>query len=330
MSIFETSQSYRPFKYPYLVNMTKKHSIDMHWTEQQVELQDDLRQYNANDGMKTKNVSHAINKGILNKVLCLFTELDKTVAEGYSKLIPMVKNNEVRNWFLTVSAREVIHQRAYALAAETFGFDDNDWREFQQYVEMVEKIDLMTCYQPDNKLQFAKALTTLLLGEGIGLFASFTILLNFKRFGLMIGFNDINQWSLLDENEHVLGNIFVLEQVRKELSEPENKDLSEFIHKQVKNYVEAEHKFIDLIYSTGDVEGLTKDELKEYINYLGEFRQNQLGELHSWQVRQNPLEWVDYMLVAKTHDNFFEKRVTDYSHKKLEGSVDYSKYQAVI
>lgn len=57
MSIFERSQSYRPFKYPFAVEAAKKHTIDMHWAEHQVELQDDLIQYNSQNGLKTDNVT---------------------------------------------------------------------------------------------------------------------------------------------------------------------------------------------------------------------------------------------------------------------------------
>lgn len=330
MSIFEESKSYRPFKYPKLVERSKVHSIDMHWTEAQVDLSDDLRQYNSKDGLATKDVSHETNKYIIDTILCLFTELDKTVAGGYTTLLPYVKNNEVRNWFLTAGAREVIHQRAYALAAETFGFEENDWVAFADYAEMQDKISLMTLTDIDMKhpkLDFAVELARLLLGEGIGLFAAFAVLLNFKRFGILIGTNDINQWSLLDENEHVLGNISVLNSIRKELPQWQNETLDNVISELIKSYVESEHRFIDLVFEMGSPQDLTKDDLKGYISYLGDLRANQLGILGDWAVRENPLPWIEFMLSGKNHDNFFEKRVTDYTHAGLAGTIDYNKYK---
>ena len=328
MSIFENSAAYRPFKYPKLVELAKKHSVDMHWTEQQVELQDDLRQYNAVGGLDTTNTSHSTNKQILDKVLCLFTELDKTVGEGYTKLLPYVKNNEARNWFLTAASREVIHQRAYALAAETFGFEESSWRDFEQYIEMVDKIDLMTISGDlSDPFNFAVELTRLLLSEGIGLFAAFSTLLNFKRHGLLIGFNDINQWSLLDENEHVIGNIFVLEEIRKVLTDGENEDLDRITDSFIECFVASEKAFIDLVFDIGDLEDLTKEDMKGYIDYLGNMRSHQLGRTPHWKVGENPLKWLEFMLVGKNHDNFFEKRVTDYSHAGLLGEVDYSIYK---
>ena len=66
MSIFTESKSYRPFSYPWAAEAAKVHSIDMHWHENQVELQDDLRQYNSRDGLKTKNVSHETEGSVLD------------------------------------------------------------------------------------------------------------------------------------------------------------------------------------------------------------------------------------------------------------------------
>lgn len=329
MSIFEESKAYRPFKYPKLVEMAKSHGVDMHWHEGQVALQEDLMQYNTKGGLATANVSSEVNKFILDSTLCLFTELDKTVAHGYANLIPHAKNNEVRNWFLTVAAREVVHQRAYALGAETFGFSEDDWSAFSDYVEMQDKIEVMTKDNGDlsQPLNFAKSLAQLLLGEGIGLFAAFTALLNFKRHGLLIGFNDVNVWSLADETDHVAGNIVVLDAVRKEtLTEAENIDLDKFIEECIARYVEAEELYIDLVFSKGDCEDLTSDELKGYINYLGDLRRYQLGLLSVGSVRENPLPWVEVMLGGVKQTNFFEQKVTDYNHAGLAGSVDYTKY----
>ena len=337
MSVFEESGSYRPFLYPKLVEMAKVHQIDMHWTENQVELTDDLRQYNAPGGLKTLTATHETNKYIIDSILCLFTELDKTVAGGYAQLMPYAGNNEVRNWFLTAGSREVIHQRAYALAAETFGFSESDWVAFRDYKVMQEKIDLMTVGSvvvdesgKVDKLNFAKNLAVLLLGEGIGLFAAFATLLNFKRCGLLIGTNDINQWSLLDENEHVNGNIIVLNEVRKELTDNQNKELDNFIRRVIMQYVKAEYAFIDLVYEMGEPEDMSKQDLCGYIAYLGSFRGVQLGVTPEWQLETNPMPWIEFMLTGKNHDNFFEKRVTDYSHSGLSGTIDYTKYGELI
>lgn len=329
MSIFERSGAYRPFKYPWAVEEEKKHRIDMHWTEAQVDLSDDLRQYHAKDGLKTDNVSHKRNKLLLEKLLPLFTASDTSVSEGYAKLLPYAENNEVRALLFTQGAREVTHFRGYALANETFGFPESSWSEFHEYKEMQDKIDLMLsdCGDLSVKLNWLKQLGTVLLGEGIALFTPFGCLLNFKRFGLLMGFNDVNSWSLMDESHHIRNNIRLLQEGRKELSVEGQAELDLFLIECAAKYKEAEQHFVKLILGDGPLEDLTEDQLMAYPDYLSKHWLFELGLIGSLDVPENPIEWMDWMLSGSKHDNFFEKKVTDYTHNGLSGSVDYSKYK---
>lgn len=332
-SIFIENKSYRPFAHPWAVEIEKRHAIDMHWHEAQTDLADDLRQYHTEDGMKTDNVSHESNKNMLNKLLMLFVEMDASVGEGYTRLLPHVKNNEIRTMMMTFAAREVRHQRAYALAAETFGFTNSQWGEFAEYKEMNDKLDLMLQDVGDlsKPINFAKYLSVILLGEGISLFGAFACLLNLKRYGLMMGFNNVNEWSLLDESEHVEGNIKTLFEIKScDLTDEENEELNEFIRKTVRSYEKAEHTFLDLVFEMGDQEGMTLQEAKDYISFLGRFRKYQLGLLPFEDVGENPLSWMDYILSGSKHTNFFENKVTDYSHNGLSGDVDYSKFMSAL
>lgn len=333
MSIFKENISYRPFTYPWAVEAERLHRIDMHWHENQVELADDLRQYNTKGGMATANVPHESNKNMFEKLILLFTEMDVQVGGGYAKLLKHVKNNEIRTLWFTFAQREVAHQRGYALAAETFGFTNSDWSEFKNYKEMQDKIDLITqdVGDLDDHLNFAKHLSVVLLGEGIALFGAFACLLNLKRYGLMMNFNTVNEWSLKDEQEHVKNNIRVLKTIQEEdLSESQNTDLHSFIKRTVKAYIDAEHRFIDLVFDMGDQEGMTKEDAKLFINYLGELRLWQLGMLPEGLSIKNPLPWIDYILSASTHTNFFESRVVDYTHGGLEGDINYDVYKAAM
>lgn len=329
MSIFEESESYRPFKYPFAVEAEKEQFIETYWHEGQIDLQDDLRQYHSKDGLATANYTHVHNKKTLDTLLLFFTQLDMSVASGYVELLPYTKNNEIKSLFIQQAAKEVRHQRAYALAGETFGFTDADWNAFRQYKEMVSKIEVMSKLDCplDSKLGYALKLTRILLGEGIGLFVAFSSLLNFKRFGKLIGFNDVNSWSLLDEHCHVKNNIQVLSNVITELTPEERLILIAETKEMVNEYVKVEHSLVDLI---GGNEGITAEQHKDYISYLGKLRLFELGYIGKIEVPDNPMKWMDSMLGAERHGAFFEKKITDYTHKKLEGVVDYTKYLSLL
>ncbi len=330
MSVFKESKSYRPFQYTWAAEAAQRHSVDMFWDVHQVNLQDDIQQYYSKDGLKTKDVTHDQNKAILDKTLCLFTEMDKTVGAGYTEVLPLIKNNEIRNMLMTFAAREVVHQRAYAMAAETFGFSNSDWVAFADYKAMSDKLDTMvedlTPVGASDNLRAAIKLTQILLGEGIGLFGAFATLLNQKRSGILNGFNDINEWSLKDEQEHVSNNIKVVKEMRNDLTELELLVLKDITLTLVNKFEVVEAVYIDLVFELGGAQDLTAAEMKGFINYLGKLRLYQLGYVSFSDVPANPLPWMEWLLGANKHKNFFESKVVDYVHKELPGEVNYKKY----
>ena len=329
-SIFEESKTYKPFKFPWAMELAIEQNIDLYWDTHELDLSVDVPQFHSKNGLATENVSHASNKNMLEKILSIFTQMDVAAGSLYCKLLPHVGNNEIRTMWVTFAAKECVHQRGYALGVEEFGFPDSTWAEFMEYDEMHKKIDLMSNIgnrDLSNKLDFAKTIAQLLLSEGICLFGAFACMLNLKRFGILLGFNMVNEWSLKEEQKHVEGNIRVLSEVRKELTPAEKMELDAFIEGMVDKLVLAEDKFIDLVFEMGPQEQMTPSDMKTYIRYLGDLRLSQLNLPPLYDVDENPLEWLDWMLTGKKHGNFFEKKVTDYDHSGLVGKIDYSVYQ---
>jgi ribonucleoside-diphosphate reductase beta chain len=42
-----------------------------------------------------------------------------------------------------------------------------------------------------------------------------------------------------------------------------------------------------------------------------------------FKAKDNPLPWLDWVLNGASHDNFFEKRVTEYSVNGMEGDWEW-------
>jgi ribonucleoside-diphosphate reductase beta chain len=86
--------------------------------------------------------------------------------------------------------------------------------------------------------------------------------------------------------------------------------------------VELEEKFIDLAFGVNDMENLTAADVKQYIRYIADRRLISLGLKGIFKVKKNPLPWVEEMINAPTHTNFFENRATDYAKGALSGNWD--------
>ena len=84
--------------------------------------------------------------------------------------------------------------------------------------------------------------------------------------------------------------------------------------------VELEDQFIDLAFQMGSIQGLRDDEVKKYIRYIADRRLISMGLKGIYKVKKNPLPWVETLINAPIHTNFFENRSTDYAKGALKGS----------
>ena len=311
MSLFKLSKTYKPFAYPWAVELAKKHE-EIHWVEDEAELSEDVQDW------RTKLT--ADEKEFITQVLRLFTQSDVQVGENYHEfLIPKFKNNEVRNMLSSFAARETVHQRAYALLNDTLGLADDEYFKFLEYKAMADKIDFMKQGSHTSQSDLALTLAQSVFNEGMSLFSSFVMLLNFQRFGKMKGMGTIVEWSIRDETIHVQGNAKLFRTLCDEHPRIVNDELKSKIYEMAKTAVALEDKFIQLAFNGSDVQGLTRDEVKLYVRHIADRRLLQLGLKPKFKVKDNPLPWLDWVLNGASHDNFFEKRVTEYSVTGMEG-----------
>jgi ribonucleoside-diphosphate reductase beta chain len=156
--------------------------------------------------------------------------------------------------------------------------------------------------------------------EGMQLFSSFIMLLNFPRHGKMKGMGQIVTWSIVDETQHCESMMKLFKTYVQENSEIWNDELKGKIYETAERMVELEDKFIDLAFGINEMEGLTKEEVKKYIRYIADRRLIGIGMKGIFKVKKNPLPWVEEMINAPTHTNFFENRATDYAKGAISGN----------
>jgi len=309
------SATYKPFHYPWAVEITTRHE-KAHWIEDEIDLSEDVTDWKG--GKMT-----AVEKDYVTNILRLFTQSDVAVGQNYyDQFIPKFKNNEVRNMLGSFAAREGIHQRAYALLNETLGLPESEYHKFLEYTEMVDKIDFIMEADPSTQRGLGLCLAKSVFNEGVALFASFVMLLNFQRFGKMKGMGKVVEWSIRDESMHVEGNSKLFRSFCKEHPRIVDDEFKSEIYVMSRKAVELEDKFIDLAYEMGDIEGLSKEDVKTYIRYITDRRLLQLGLKSNFHVRENPLPWLEWVLNGADHTNFFENRVTEYEVAGLTGSWD--------
>ena len=309
--------SFKPFNYPWAYDAWLKHE-QSHWLHTEVPMIEDEKDW------KRKLTKE--EKTFLTHIFRFFTQGDIDVAGGYvNNYLPYFPQPEVRMMLLGFAAREALHIAAYSHLIETIGLPETMYNEFMEYEAMKEKHDyvLNISSQNSSKENTARHIAVFsAFTEGMQLFSSFVMLLNFPRHGKMKGMGQIVTWSIVDETIHTESMLKLFKTYISENNEIWNDELKSSIYTIAETMVDMEDKFIDLAFGIVEMQGLTKEELKKYIRYIADRRLIGLGMKGIFKVKRNPLPWVEEMINAPTHTNFFENRATDYAKAAYSGTWD--------
>lgn len=304
---------FKPFFYPWAYDAWKVQQ-QIHWLPEEVPMADDVK-----DWRKTLTESE---KNLLTQIFRFFTQADIEVNNCYMKHYSKVfKPTEIQMMLSAFSNMETIHIDAYSHLLDTLGMPEVEYQAFMKYKEMKDKYDYMQQFNVNSKEDIAKTLAVFgAFTEGLQLFASFAMLLNFQRFGKMKGMCQIVAWSARDESLHTNSIVKLFRTFLNENPEVNTNSLKSFIHEACVTIVEHEDAFIDLAFGfDGAVQGLTAGDVKKYIRFIADRRMQQLGYDVIYKIERNPLPWMDEMLNAPEHTNFFENRVTEYAKAATQG-----------
>jgi ribonucleoside-diphosphate reductase beta chain len=314
MSLLSAEPIYKPFNYPWAHDAWKKQQ-QIHWLPEEVPMADDVQDW--------KNKLTEQERHLLTQIFRFFTQADIEVNNCYMKHYSAIfKPTEIQMMLSSFSNMETIHIDAYSHLLDTLGIPEVEYQAFLKYKEMKDKYDYMQNFNMDTKADIAKTLAVFgAFTEGMQLFASFAMLLNFQRFGKMKGMGQIIAWSVRDETLHTLSIIKLFRTFVSENKEIWTDELQDFLYKSCKVMVNHEDAFIDLAFRfEGAIEGMESHDIKKYIRYIADRRLNQLGLKSLYNLSDNPLPWLDEMLNAPEHANFFENRVTEYARSATTGS----------
>jgi ribonucleoside-diphosphate reductase beta chain len=300
---------YKPFEYPQYFDYFMKQN-QAHWMPTEIPMESDIIDYKTN--LSPAEVSLVIN------ILRFFTQGDIEVNNNYnSKLIPTFPKPEIKMMLSAFAAMEGVHVWAYSYLNDSLGLPEKEYSAFLDYDSMRKKYEYIQSFDVRSVEDLAVNLAV--FGgfmEGVSLFSSFAILMNFPRMGKLKGLGQVITWSIRDETLHSKGVCQLFRDLVSENKHIWTTDLQETLYSACRDMVNLEDAFIDTCFSMGDVPGLKAEQVKQYIRYIADRRLNDLGLDAIYNV-SNPLTWLDVMVNAKEHTNFFENRATEYA----KGSV---------
>ena len=313
MPLLDPSPTYKPFRYPWAYEawLTQQR---IHWLPEEVPLSDDVK-----DWQRTLTLAE---RNLLTQIFRFFTQADVEVNNCYMKHYARVfEPTEVQMMLAAFSNIETVHIAAYSHLLDTVGMPEVEYSAFLRYKAMRDKYDYMQQFGVGTKEDIARTLAVFgAFTEGLQLFASFAVLLNFPRFGKMKGMGQIVAWSARDETLHTENIIHLFRTFTQEYPEVWTDGLRRDLIVACETIVSHEDAFIDLAFEMGGVEGLEAEEVKSYIRFIGDRRLAQLGLQPIYRIGENPLPWMDAMLNGVEHTNFFENRATEYAKAATRGT----------
>ena len=248
MGLLVENPVYKPFRYPWCYDswLTQQR---IHWLPEEVPLGDDVRDWQKNLSVEEKN--------LLTHIFRFFTQADVEVNNCYLRHYTTVfKPTEVLMMMTAFASMETVHIAAYSHLLDTIGMPETEYSAFMKYKEMKDKYDYMQGFdvKSDHNIAMTMAVFSAFT-EGLQLFASFAILLNFPRFNKMKGMGQIVTWSVRDETLHCNSMIRLFREFIKEKPEIWNDKLRTEIYDACKTIVKHEDAFIDLAFQMGPMKG---------------------------------------------------------------------------
>ena len=313
MSLLEERVQYKPFSYPWAYDAWLMQQR-VHWLPEEVPLADDVKDWH-------RTLSNG-ERNLLTHIFRFFTQADVEVNNCYMKHYSQVfKPTEVQMMLAAFSNIETVHISAYSHLLDTIGMPETEYSAFLKYQQMKDKYDYMQEFGVSTNRDIAKTLAMFgAFTEGLQLFASFAILMNFPRHNKMKGMGQIVTWSVRDESLHTASIIKLFRTFIHENPEIWDEEFQRELYVACETVLNHEDAFIDLAFEMGGIEGLEGREVKQYIRYIADRRLSQLGLQPVYRIEKNPLPWMEEMLNGVEHANFFENRATEYSKAATEGS----------
>lgn len=313
-----------PLKHPFADEIFKT-MLKNNWVPQEVNLQDDIEQWKKVD-ILTEN-----ERRVYKRSLAFVSNLDGIqTANLTTNIINQITSPEVTLAVVRQAYEEALHVHSYATMIEALGFDpdeiygmyrvDKELYTKNQYVlAAINKIgdrNFVTGTLEKDQA-FLEACVGNVILEGIYFYSAFLNFYVLRRNNKMPGSAQMIQFINRDEDMHLKLFINIVNTIKKEQPELWTEEFQARIVKNIEGAIEHELAW-GLSCIRDGILGLNKDNLTNYLHFIGDLRMKAIGLPKKWNT-DNPFTWLDEFTQGNmTESNFFESTVKEYSTGSLE------------
>jgi ribonucleoside-diphosphate reductase beta chain len=254
----------------------------------------------------------------LKNILAFFAISDGLVIDNLAtNFLNEVEILEAQYFYGHQTFIEQVHANGYSLLIDTYIKNlkekDDLFNSMETNIAVQKKAEWA-----ENWIQhpsFAHRLVAFACVEGIAFSSVFSGVFWFRSRNKMPGLGEMNELILRDETFHY---DFALKLYNNYLKE-EYKLSSEELKNIILGCYEVEKIFIQDSMPDG-LQGLTKDDMIKYVQYITDVVLNDFGCETEFKV-SNPLEYMSRIGLS-SKNNFFEKRIGEYTRIDIPNNID--------
>lgn len=257
-------------------------------------------------------------KMYLKNILAFFTISDGLVIDNLAvNFMNEVDLLEASYYYGQQILIEQVHAEVYSNLIETYIKDISERESLFQSMETNPAVNRKASWAEEwiSHPSFAHRLVAFACVEGISFSSVFAGVFWFRSRNKMSGLCSANELILRDETSHY---DFAVLMYNKYLKDEYKLDEAE-LKKIIISCVEVEKAFINESMPAG-LNGLTKDMMNQYVEYVGDIVLKDFGIAPQYNV-SNPLDYMARIgLSAK--NNFFEQRIGEYTRVEIPTTTD--------
>ncbi len=322
MSIFDKRLQYKPFEYPEILQFTEAIN-KAYWVHSEVDFTADTQDFHS-------HLNPAERNAVKNSLLAI-AQIEVAVKSFWGNLFNHLPKPEFNGLGATFAECEFRHSEAYSRLLEVLGYSN----QFETLVEepvIRQRIDYLSqalgnAKSTDRKEYATSLILFSILIENVSLFSQFAIILSFARFkGLMKNVSNIIAWTSIDEQIHANAGIYLVNKIREEYPDMFDSETVSDITKLVRSSIDVESRIIDWIFSEGEIESISKEDLINFMKYRADDSLEKIGLTRQFNLAiadVKVLQWFEEEVFANSLDDFFAKRPVDYTkHDKSISAYD--------
>jgi len=289
------------------------------WSVQEVNLQEDVIQWNAppgNGGLEENERFFIIH------ILAFFAASDGIVIENLARrFIVDIPKAEFRAFYATQMFVETVHSEMYSVLIDTYIQDRDEKDRLFNAVETFPAIRSKAewavrwiDYESDDVLTLGRRLVAFAIVEGVFFSGAFCSIFWLRERGKMPGLCMSNDLISRDEALHTLFGVLVYSRML-----PHERLPADEIERMMREAVDIEIDFINEAIPCAML-GMNADAMSTYIRFVADRLLVQLGYESIFHV-ENPFDFMERTALSGK-SNFFEKRDTDYARPMFSASKE--------